>query len=151
MKTNRASPLGEIAISATTNYLPIGPLNCLSIICTRIANYRFTPLLISFRPFFLSPISLACLHRTHTQRMHMQHTRFTISSLRHIFVLNIYILYVYMYICISFTHFCRYVRFSKYFPVLHFLILSLFLTLFHTHSLSFSLSRDALSLGICRR
>lgn len=84
MKTNRVSLLGKIAISATANYLPIGPPNCLSMICTRVANYRFTPLLISFLPFF-SPISLACLHYTHTPRMHMQHTRFTICSLISLF------------------------------------------------------------------
>lgn len=98
-------------------------------ICTRVANYRFTPLHISFLPFFLPTRSLsractACIQ----QHMRMQYTRFTISSF-HFFVLNIYIcIYVFR------LHLSLRLKVS---PVLTF-TLSLSLSLFH---LAFSLSR----------
>lgn len=58
---------GEIAISATVNY-QIGPPNCLSMICTRVANDRFTPLLIS--SFFSSSFSSALPPRARAISLH---------------------------------------------------------------------------------
>lgn len=67
--------VGYVAICATASY-QIGPPNCSSMICTRVANYRFTPLLISFfflfSSFFLlraaTQVRVRCVSHTHEAR-----------------------------------------------------------------------------------